>query len=169
MQQAILRYLFLDFWQALVHQSAVTQNSDIIQHLNAVLKNKLTGINQYFLHARILKHQGNLKLADHEYKASIDAMKHSDMLVEHILSLGGLPNLQHLGDLMIGETYDAMLKSDRALNNAAHEQIEATIALAQKLGQTATVGLLGRMLESQKERAEFIRTQLANSNIKDCA
>ena len=86
----------------------------LIKRLNAVLKNKLTGINQYFLHARMLKHWGDVKLADQEYKASIDAMKHSDMLVEHILSLGGLPNLQELGTLSIGETPTAMLCNDKA-------------------------------------------------------
>src|SRR5580692_1836607 len=89
-------------------------DKELTRHLNAVLKNKLTGINQYFLHARMLKHQGHVKLADYEYKSSIDIMKHSDMLVEHILSLGGSPNLQELGKLRIGETLESMLENDIA-------------------------------------------------------
>jgi len=140
----------------------------LIKRLNAVLKNKLTGINQYFLHARMLKHWGDVKLADQEYKASIDAMKHSDMLVEHILSLGGLPNLQELGTLSIGETPTAMLCNDKAHVESSSADIETLIALCHG---SATASLLGKILESQRERIAAINTQLAEITHlkKDCA
>src|SRR3954470_7729387 len=95
------------------------KNGELLTYLNAVLRNKLTGINQYFLHARMLKHMGNVRLADYEYKSSIDIMKHSDMLVEHILTLGGFPNLQELSKLNIGQTVADMLQSDLLLSQAA--------------------------------------------------
>ena len=140
----------------------------IIKRLNTVLKNKLTGINQYFLHARMLKHWGDVKLADQEYKASIDAMKHSDMLVEYILSLGGLPNLQELGTLAIGETPAAMLGNDKAHVEFSSADIEEVIALCRG---SATASLLGKILESQRERIAAINTQLAEITHleKDCA
>src|SRR5580704_17010298 len=114
-------------------------DKELIRHLNAVLKNKLTGINQYFLHARMLKHMGQVKLADYEYKSSIDIMKHSDMLVEHILSIGSRPNLQDLGQLRIGETALRMLQNDLLLSDATLAAIHAAIEATRR---TKTLGTL---------------------------
>jgi len=153
----------LDFGCLLHHQVGPMAALDhtTIKHLNAVLKNKLTGINQYFLHARMLKHQGDMRLADYEYKASIDAMKYSDMLVEHILSLGGTPQLQELGTLMIGEKSRDMLNNDLAHIEVTLVELKAAIAYCESRQDAATVGLLNKIRETQQERITFIERQLA--------
>jgi len=135
-------------------------DQDTISHLNGVLKNKLTAINQYFLHARILKHLGHVKLADQEYKASIDAMKHSDMLVEHILTLGGIPNLQELSSLNIGETPEEMLQSDLDHVLASVSDVKSVIALCESKANLASVSLLKRLLDNHKERLDYLHTHL---------
>ncbi len=144
-------------------------DNDIISHLNAVLKNKLTGINQYFLHARMLKSQGNVKLADYVFKASIDAMKHADMLVERVLALGGIPNLQELGKLAIGEKSGDMLRNDLALAEEALAQITAAIAHCEKHKDSATAALLAKIRDSQQEHIDFINTQINLETRKECA
>jgi bacterioferritin len=139
-------------------------NNELVSRLNAVLKNKLTGINQYFLHARMLKHVGNVKLADYEFKSSIDIMKHSDMLVELILSLGGFPNLQELSKLMIGETVESMLANDLALSesglSAIKESIEYCESQASSQTASATAVILRKIMEGQQEHIDFIHNQL---------
>src|SRR6201993_2075787 len=91
----------------------------VIQHLNAVLKNELTSINQYFLHARMLRHWGVTKLGKFEYRESIDEMKHADDLIQRILFLNGLPNVQRLNQVAIGETVEEILRADFALEEKA--------------------------------------------------
>ncbi len=144
-------------------------DKDTIRHLNDVLKSKLTGINQYFLHARMLKHAGDVALADYEYKVSIDAMKHSDMLVEHILKLGGKPQMQSLGRLLVGEEREEMLYNDLTLAETSLVQLEAAIVFSRSKEDHATVGLLSKILETQQEHIEFIRCQIANLKMKECA
>lgn len=133
----------------------------IIALLNTALKNKLTSINQYFLHARMLKHKGNVTLADYEYKASIDSMKHSDMLVEQVLALGGAPLLQELGELRIGETEQQMLKCDLALAEGSLVQLRDAIAFCENRGDKASAALLSRIAASKQENIDFIKSQLS--------
>jgi len=138
-----------------------TPDNELIAYLNVVLKYKLTGINQYFLHARMLKYMGNVKLADYEYKSSIDIMKHSDMLVEHILSIGGFPDLQELSKLNIGETASEMLQSDLLLSEATLVAINAAIEIAERKEKMATAGILRKILEAQQEHIDFIHNQIS--------
>ena len=135
-------------------------DTDIVAHLNSVLKSKLTGINQYFLHARMLKHKGDFARADNEYKASIDMMKSSDMLVEHILTLGGLPDLQELGFLRIGHDAASMLKNDLLFSEASMDEIRAAMAYAEGKIAVATIAILRNIMESQQEHIDYLRKQL---------
>ncbi len=135
-------------------------NTEIISHLNTILKNELTAINQYFLHARMLKHMGFMVLADHEYKHSIDAMKHADMLIERTLSLGGLPNLQELGKIYTGDTMDNILACDLTLTAHIQNDLEAAIQLCTAQKDKASLDMLQRMLKSEKEHALFTQEQL---------
>jgi bacterioferritin len=153
---------------ALFKDQAVT-HADIITHLNALLKAKLTGINQYFLHARMLKHKGVVKLADYEYKASIDAMKHADMLVEHILTLGGMPQLQELDPLAVGATETEMLAGDFAHADKTLKQLNDTLELCKTHGDQVTAALLGRIAEAQREHVDCIRNQMNPPTKKECA
>ena len=135
-------------------------DSEIIKHLNIIIKNELTAINQYFLHARILKHQGFMKMADYEYKESIDEMKHADMLVERVLFLGGLPNLQDLGKLMIGETVAEILDCDLKLEFIAQKDLKTAITVCEAKEDYATADILHKILDSEEEHINFIQTQL---------
>ncbi len=132
----------------------------VIEHLNRALKNELTAINQYFLHARMFRNWGYMALADHEYSESIDEMKHADRLVERILFLEGLPNLQQLDKLLIGESPREILECDLKLERAAVPDLQRGIADSEQLGDFVTRDLFQDILSSEEEHIDWLETQL---------
>jgi bacterioferritin len=133
----------------------------IIEFLNKALYNELTAINQYFLHAKMLKNWGLKELAEHEYHESIDEMKHADKLAERILFLDGLPNFQALGKLRIGENPKELLECDLALELEAVPLLREAIAYCESQGDYVSRQLFADILDSEEEHIDWIETQLS--------
>lgn len=132
----------------------------VIQHLQAQLKNELTATNQYFLHYRILKHWGFTKLAKKEYEESIGEMKHADRLMERILFLDGLPNLQDLGKLLVGEDVPEILRGDLQSERGAQATIRDGIAHCESVRDYVSRDILQGILDDTEEHIDYLETQL---------
>ena len=135
-------------------------DAKVIEHLNKALYNELIAINQYFLHARMYRNWGFKELAEHEYHESIDEMKHADKLIERILFLDGLPNLQNLGKLMIGESPREAIECDLRLEMAAIPDLKAAIAHCEGCGDFVSRELFEDILQSEEEHVDWLETQL---------
>jgi bacterioferritin len=135
---------------------------DVIKKLNLILTNELTSINQYFLHARMYQSDGYGKLGKKTYEESIEEMKHADRIIKRILLIEGLPNLQNLNKLQIGETVPERLQADLNAERNGHAAIKEGITLAEDKKDYVTRDLLTELLDDTEEHIDFIETQLAN-------
>ena len=132
----------------------------VIEFLNKVLRNELTAINQYFLHSRMFKDMGLKELADHPYAESVDEMKHADLLVERILFLEGLPNMQDIGGLKIGEHPLEMLQCDLALEMGAIPDLRDAVTYCESCNDFVSRDLFSGILSGEEEHVDWLETQL---------
>lgn len=135
-------------------------DAKVIEFLNKVLKNELTAINQYFLHSRMYRNWGLKELAEHEYHESIDEMKHADKLIERVLFLDGLPNLQDMGKLMIGENAKEIIECDLKLELIAVPVLRDAIKHCEEVKDYISRELFEHILESEEEHIDWLETQL---------
>ena len=135
-------------------------DTKVIEYLNKALENELTAINQYFLHARMYKNWGFQKLNEKEYHESIDEMKHADQIIERILFLEGLPNVQNIGKVMIGENPKEMLGCDLKLEQLAIPLLREAIAYCEKISDFVSREIFAHILESEEDHVDWLETQL---------
>lgn len=135
------------------------RDSKVVEHLNTQLTNELTAVNQYFLHARTLRHWGVTLLAKHEYKESIEEMHHADWLIERILFLGGLPNVQRLNQVLVGESVEEVLRADLKLEEKALSDLREGIAYCEQVRDYVSRDLLLRILANEEEHEDFLDRQ----------
>jgi bacterioferritin len=131
----------------------------VVEHLNTQLTNELTAINQYFLHSRTLRHWGVTKLGKHEYDESIEEMRHADWLIERILFLDGLPNVQRLNQILVGQTVEEVLKADLKLEDKALTDLREGIAYCESVRDYVSRDLLRKILENEEEHVDFLDRQ----------
>jgi len=131
----------------------------VVEWLNVQLTNELTAINQYFLHARMLDNWGVTKLAKHEYGESIEEMKHADELIQRILFLDGLPNVQRLNNILIGQTVEEVLRCDMTLEEKATADLREGIAYCESVRDFVSRDLLLKILANEEEHVDFLETQ----------
>lgn len=139
---------------------AMKGDATVIKYLQEALKHELTAINQYFLHARMLDDMGHIELGKHEYNESIDEMKHADRFIQRILFLEGLPNLQDLGKLKIGETVKEIVECDLSAELSGHAHYKEAIKVCEEAGDYASRALFVEILADEEEHIDYLETQL---------